>query len=370
MLRIGYLALVAGLTLLSIRSFADVTGLWPLTGAEPAGDITRAANTELQSRPLDAQAFYALGLAAEREGDGKRADALFTHSIELDPRLPAPRLSLLTRAAGTKDAATAVRHARVLAALSPEAVAPIATVLADLARDPAARRVIGREAKDTPLILAVAARASASGMATPALRELLAPTNLTSLPNGVTAAQALIVRPLVRDGKFREARLAWYALAGLTPEEAAFDGAFRGLTGSPPFGWTLRNGTDIETSIEHEPGASPPTALKVTAFGSLQVAAAEQTLVLPAGRHRLTFEASSDTPHGSAPAFAWHLICSNGPLVTEVPLAFVRSGWQNFQATLVVPAGCPAQILRLIKLRTPDSRARSLEVTNVAVRPL
>lgn len=370
MLRIASLALVAGLALLSIRSFADVTGLWPLPSAGPSGDILEAAHAQLRTKPIDGRAFYALGRAAEDAGNGERAELLYRRSVALDPRLPAPRLSLMTRAASEKGTVEAVRHARVLATLSPQAAAPISMVLADLARDRDARRVIGREAKDTPLILAVASRASANGLAPSALRELLAPTDLGSLPNGVTSAQSLIVAPFVRDRRFAEARQAWYALAGLRPESAVFDGAFSGLAGSPPFGWTLRNGTDVEAAVESEPGSSHPNALRVTAFGSLQVVAAEQTVVLRAGQHRLEFEASVDAAAGQAPAFAWRVTCGNGPLIAEVPIALSRTGWQKIQATFDVPGGCPSQVLRLTKLRTPDARARTLEITNVVIHPL
>ncbi|TCJ39562.1 hypothetical protein E0504_10700 [Parafrankia sp. BMG5.11] len=351
-----------------MRSFADVTGIWPLRSATNLSIIAEAAQVELKNKPLNAPSFFALGVAAQESGEPARARAMMVRSLALDPRLRAPRLWLLSDAVRTRRVKDAARHARILAELSPDVVPAVSTILVDLMQDQLARKQLGEHLKNQPLVLAAAAQAAKAGLSGEDILELLAPSDLARLPNGIATAQSLVAKSFVRAEQFVQARRAWYLLGGQSPTRAVFDGDFQGLAGAPPFGWTFRNDANVESTLQK--GDSGLGALKVTSFGSLPVVAAEQTLVLSPGNHVLTFEASAHGEGKRADVFAWRITCSSGQLLIELPAKGTGSAWAVAQSSFAVPSSsCDTQVLRLMKLRTPNDQERSLMVKRIEVSP-
>lgn len=363
MLRFVVLPLAIGVLAASLHSYASTIGFISPGAPRSDGSVAAAAQRQLVVRPLEGASLYALALSAEHSGDQDNTARLVEQAIRINPRLRTARTWDLAHAVRTGNADRAINQALVLARLSPAAARPVGVILAQLAQDPASRRTLAKRLANDPLILAVLSEAAQSGAPPAALFELIAPTDLSQLPDGVARAQAAIVGPMVRAAKFGEARRTWLAIAGLPDQTLVFDGEFKGQVGSPPFGWTLHTSANLETAIA--PADSVGGGLKTTAYGSLAVTAAEQSLTLSPGPYTLAFTGrAEDDVEGSG--FAWTLSCNSGGTIAVIPVQ-VSANRTGQRARIVVPASCPMQVLRLVKLRTPDTAARTLELECVLI---
>lgn len=369
MLRAILLSLGAGFLALSAAGFASVTGVWPINGSFQVDNISSAAASQLKRTPLDSHSYFALGIAAEQAGKVRKAQDLIEVALQLDPRMRSARLWLLEQHVRTGQTERAILQAELLAKLTPRLRPALSVFMAELSRDPAARRLVAARLKDQPMILEVARSAAQSELGMEAVTELLGPSNLELLPNGISTAQSLVVEPLLKEGRFVEARKAWYSLGGYAPRGEVFDGDFEGLTGGPPFGWRLSNNTNVETVIVDQSEPKGKSALKVSAFGRLLVTAAEQTLTLRRGRHELRFASISPGSEVDDGDFAWTVSCRSGPVIAEALVQGHVSGWVVTRHAFAVPPNCLTQELKLTKRGTLRSDARTVRVTNVSVIP-
>lgn len=369
MLRFVAVPLVFGLALSSAYSSVAALGVWPASGALAPDKAADAARIVLAKAPLDAPSFYTLGIAADRAKQTARARALVARSMHYDPRFRPTRLWLLVDSVRGGRTGDAIEQALALTALSPRAAPAVSAMLAQLALDPNARKEIGSRLRNRPLILQVARATAQLDVSSDALLDLLRPSDLATIRDGIETAQSLVAQQMLSEGRPREARAAWYSLSGLSPRSEVFDGSFRGLAGAPPFGWTFHNNTDVQVGRVHARGPERPSELQVTAYGSLPVLAAEQTLALRRGKYQLDYMISSPIPEGTAGSFTWTVSCKQGTVLIEADVAPARSRGVAQAGVFVVPEQCPVQVLKLSKLRTGDGAKRELRVSQVAIAP-
>ncbi|WP_129793657.1 hypothetical protein [Sphingosinicella sp. CPCC 101087] len=121
---------------------------------------------------------------------------------------------------------------------------------------------------------------------------------------------------------------------------AVYDGEFRGLPGSPPFGWRFARDVRVD----------PSEGLIAQASAGEQ---ARQTLVLSPGPYRLTVFGSG--------RMAWRISCLSGAVLVEAPLP--AGDPAPVERPFTVPAGCAFQQLALTGT---GGASRTLRV---AVRP-
>lgn len=368
LLRLLIIPFGVGLLGLSLYNYAAASGLPPA----PAPSLAAAAASAkelLGSKPLSADAFYSLGVAAERAGRQDHAHGLISRASQLDPRRATFMLWLFANASSAGRISDALVQAERIARLNPEASAAVSGFLGLLAKDPAARRDIATRFANTPMILEVVTSAAQQGLGAAALGELLQGTDVAALPDGVVQAQSALTAPLLKEGRAAEAREVWLRVAGIRGDSAVYDGSFAGSPASAPFGWTLQNTADLQTEIV-EGSPSSVGALKVTSFGSLTATAAEQTLAISPGRYRLSFRARTLGQTGGESAFSWTLRCGAAAPFLEAVLNARAGEWLAQQVEFTLPSECPMQILRLGKLGTPDQQSRTLLVSHVAVDPI
>jgi hypothetical protein len=166
-----------------------------------------------------------------------------------------------------------------------------------------------------------------------------------------------VVDRFVSDHDYKGARSIWLSLLprGQTaPAEAVYNGAFANLPAPPPFNWRLNQSDAAEAGFGRaDDGAS---ALHVLARQAGSEAIAEEALVLPPGRYRLTLSARAE-PGLTGDLFAWRIACAEGQGTTlgEVRQAAGSATWQGLIADFQVPSsGCGAQWLRLYALPRGD----------------
>jgi len=367
-LRFAMIPIAAGLVVVSAQSFAGAAGMGSaLASADPAA-VYAAARQRLVAEPLNADSYYALAISAEEAGDGARARELMDQALASAPRMRAARLWLLQRAAVAGDVPEVIAQAQVLARLSPRTVPEVSEVLAQLTFSPQARTLIASRLANQPMIIAVARRAAAQGLSADAVHELLEPTDLARMPDGVESVQAAVAQALIVRQRPAEARRVWLRIGGHSDADAVFDGTFAGLTGAPPFGWRLHSGPNVETLIEAGAGPDEAGALKAQTFSSLALDMAEQSLALAPGSYRLRFAAASEDADLVQQSFVWTVECAPRKRLMEVAIT-PAAEWSQQTGSFEVPEGCPLQILRLSKLRTADQGTRTLSVSGVSIDP-
>jgi hypothetical protein len=139
-------------------------------------------------------------------------------------------------------------------------------------------------------------------------------------------------------------------LAALPAEERArhallFDGAFRGVHGTPPFGWQL-NDNESGRAVPSQ-SAADGRYLDLSYFGGANMLFAEQVVTLAPGRYRLRTRAKSGSGVTSGTIF-WNMSCvPGGPRLLRLALNPVRQTYGVLEAAFQVPAGCAAQRLQL-----------------------
>jgi len=377
MLRILAVLVSAALVTLLAFTFASTRGslaylymrLAPLQGpdaGEGAGDRTADAAAQLRRAPLSAQAYYVLGLSRERAGDPGQAQALIERSAAMNPRFLQARLWLALNHLRSGRVELGIGEVAWLLARKRSLAPQLMVVLVEASREPRARKAVAERLANTPTILSLAHLGAQAGFGAPALRELVAATDLAALPDGA-AVQSLIAKQLIEEGRFREARNVWFELGGARPAAEVFDGGFEGLKGGAPFGWTLTNDQDVKAVVRKRAGPGGSGALAVQTFSSLRSTVAEQSLVLAPGAYRLRFQALVPNRSGDRESpYFWALKCPDGKLLLE---AFIEpsASWTERTHRFEVPGHCPMQSLTLNRDSTTDSRARQLMVSAVEV---
>jgi hypothetical protein len=184
---------------------------------------------------------------------------------------------------------------------------------------------------------------------------------------------ARLVDRYVSDQDYQGARQLWVAmLSGERPAAiGVYNGAFSSLPALPPFNWRLNESEAASVEFGHDDDGR--SALHLLARQASSAALAEEALVLPPGRYRLSLSARAD-PGVSGELFAWRLACAEGD---RAPLAEIRqaggpAGWRTFAADFQIPrGGCGAQWLRVFALphegfQPAEAWHRDLSVTKLA----
>ena len=140
---------------------------------------------------------------------------------------------------------------------------------------------------------------------------------------------------------------------------AVTNGGFDEADHPGPFQWRLYEKAGILAEIAADDLSPSNAALRVDYDGYATGTVAEQLTYLRPGAYQFTAAVRSETGDPNA-RLAWTLSCATGggqkvPVPTVAP-ATVANTWTNLSGRFVVPAGCPAQWLRL-ETRADDKRS-------------
>jgi hypothetical protein len=283
--------------------------------------------------PLAPEPFLVRGVQASIAGDGAAAQRDFEAAQWRNPRSLPAAYFLADRYFRAGDVANGMREAAALARLSPDggtaAVPFLAQYATSTANWPALRSLF---VINPPLARPVLMKLAQDIRTVPAALALAGPAEMGNQPWLVQA-----VYTLIDAGDYAAARNAWGKAAGAGAQSAELlhDANFRDKISPPPFNWQLTSST---VGLAERQGGR----LHVLFYGGEDGTLASQLLLLPPGNYRLSLRLAGDPAR--AHSLTWALWCDK----TAQPLASVTldvaaaRGWQ-FQ----VPAGCPAQWLKL-----------------------
>lgn len=140
---------------------------------------------------------------------------------------------------------------------------------------------------------------------------------------------------------------------------AVTNGDFSDDTAPEPFQWRLGQKAGVAVEITADDLRPDNPALRIDYDGYANARIVEQLTFLSAGPHRFVAEVRTMTGDPAA-RLAWTLACApGGRPVASAPAGrpdMALDAWTTLSARIEVPAGCPAQWLRL-ETRAADRRA-------------
>lgn len=321
--------------------------------------------------PLDARPFLTLGHQQLLEGAPDEAVATLEAGERRDPRQRLIHLLLLDRYLRAGRYGDAAMQFSVLARLLGAAQAPIAAAMAQMAMAPETRDAVRRTLWSDPILERAVLKALAAADTAPAAIFALASPAAALEGRIVESWGPVLIARLVRRGRYAAARSAWQHIYAVPPAQAAAlvtDAGFGTGRTAPPFDWTLVAGS---LGAADSRGGS----LAVEYYGRDTGVLASQLLVLPPGPYRFSVNVDPGTTAATAKLF-WALACGAGTFDPDKPalmnvavIAAARP--RRIAADIVVPDGCPVQMLTLrgeagafpvplsVTLRDLDLRAAS-----------
>lgn len=309
--------------------------------AEAARDQRSVPNATLSmisqaasKAPLAPEPFLVRGVQAQLAGDGATAQRSFEAAQWRDPRsLPAAFL-LAGRYLQQGDSNRGLREAAAFARLAPNGQTTLGPYLAAFAQDsrnwPALRNLFARERGLGEATLGVLASKVET---VPAVLALADRTSWASRSEWLGP----LISTLTGAGQYQRARDIWKRAGGTSGAELIHDTSFSDKAMPPPFNWALT--TSAVGLAERQSGKR----LHILFYGQEDGILATQLLLLPPGAYRLSMRLVGGDGE-RAKALSWSIWCDK----TSTPLSGMNldvsaeRGW-----TFDVPAGCPAQWLRL-----------------------
>jgi hypothetical protein len=330
-----------------------------------SGESRASVRRALAQAPLIEEPFYLAAIEALAAKRDTEAEALLHEARRRNPRARTARLILLDRHLRHNRVAEAGVEIAALNRLMPRAAEVLVPELARMVREPrTGAALIGVLAHEPALQQAVLAQLATSG-ADPDLILRIAGSNAATSPtkDGLPWQQVLLAR-LVERGDVVRAHRLWRSFSGFGPggdEKGVYDGRFEGQRGAPPFNWLLVSGA---AGVAERTGAP---ALEVEYYGRLNVDLASQLLMLRPGRYRLQFRAEGDAK-GEGSRLLWSVSCnmSKAPLLS-LPLTDIDYAPRAVAGTFTVPAGCPAQWLKLSGVAGEFANAQNATISEIRV---
>ncbi|MFS0738518.1 hypothetical protein ABC347_15845 [Sphingomonas sp. 1P06PA] len=328
-----------------------------------AADRARGA---LASAPVLARPFMVAALAADRQGETRRATELMQTAVTRDPRSVPARFWLLRRQVIAGNFAAALGEIDALIRLRPTQVRALAALAVPMLIDPAGRGAVVDRMAANPgwrgVFLDLAQRDSSDRASFIAFMRALAATPGVEIDD--TTLGTVLVGMTGR-GEYVQAHALYERLRPQRSGERGnqvYDGDFQRRPGPAPFNWSFASTASAIAQIEPQPRGGP--ALVARTFGREPAVVATQMLALPAGGWRLSARMGSDDGP-AADRFRWRLSC----LPADREIARLGNPEElreprTVSTVFAVPPGCPAQTLSLLAEAGdgPDASLRTLAV--------
>ena len=285
--------------------------------------------------PLAPEPYLVRGVQAELVGDGQSAQQAFEAAQWRDPRSLPAAYFLADRYFRTGDVRHGLGEIAALARLSPSGNATVAPYLAAYGRNPANWPALRLMFRANPELAQSALFVLSSNPATaPAALALADPREKPEDAHWLPP----LINTLVVDGQYAKAREVWARTAAArdATEQPIYDASFADPKALPPFNWTLTSsGVGL---AERQSGGR----LHVVFYGQEDGILASELLMLVPGQYRLSMQLPGDASR--ARFLNWSIWCdrADSPIASVTLDAAAARGWQ-----FSVPAGCPAQWLKL-----------------------
>lgn len=307
----------------------------------------RLALLALRQDPTAVDAVATLGLNARLRGDAKAAARYFTYSDKLSRRDLKTRIWLIEDAARRGDVDGALRNYDIAlrtSRLAPDVLLP---VLVRASSEPVVAKALVRTLATKPLWTDAFLYALASGSQKPqAMATLLVELRKAGVKPSEPSVDAIAVARLLAANAYEPAWSFYRELRRNVDRRQSRDPRFALDTPAPTaFDWvpTSDNSGITAAILRGERGgvfdfAAPPSV------GGLLL---QQLQLLPPGQYLLTGRSSGiEQDRGARPY--WVLACGDGKEVGRLDLPNSAENGGVFRGRFTVPAGCPAQYLRLM----------------------
>lgn len=323
-------------------------------------DPTRAERL-LTAAPLDPTALTYLGLAADKKGEAARARSLMTLAVRSDGRTLRARLWLMDQDLRRRDYRSAIEHFDRLMRIGPAGTNGLINAMSGIVRDPASHAPLARKLATNPPWRAPFLYAlNQQGVSANVIYRL---TPQDSAKTQALFEQSALLQSLLKNREYERAYLAWI---NFLPESSlkqlgpVYDPQFEHLPGPLPFNWQLTDGTDGSSEY------SEPKGLTVSYLGTGPATLTEQTLLLSAGRYRLSVIASGSDDSNQ---LAWTVTCSGvGEPLRRLAITGLKDARQRYTSQFEVPAtNCGAQRLALVGAPVEFPRTASAVIDAVTV---
>ncbi len=329
-----------------------------------AGRVDNAAalsRDALARSPFDARALRVLGLTEAQAGREDAADDILTLAGNWSLRDDPTHAWLIERRLRQGNYVSAFAHADTLVrrrqdiqagvfrlftaagAEDPQRSLPVTADL--LAANPPWRAAYLASLNQTPedlqvhMNLAIRLQASPAPLSNVELQHLYQALLNKGQIDAVRTVRARLNRPAVR--------------------AAVTNGGFEDAEAPEPFQWRLVQKAGVIAEIVADDLRTDDPALRVDYDGYANARIAEQLTFLSAGSYRFLAEVRIESGDPAA-RLAWTLTCATGgPAIASTPAGGPNAEpntWTAFSARIDVPAGCPAQWLRL-ETRADDQRS-------------
>ncbi len=321
------------------QEFADAA----TSGRAPV-EARAFARQALQAGPLEVRALRVLAWVASEEGDDRRARRLMGLAASRSQRDVSSHLWMFRDRLKARDFTAAFAHGDALLR-HPATFREAAVLMASAAgADEAAARALEQRLRYGPAWRARFVRELVASQDPDVTLSILLAVKEAGSPISADESSVVATR-LLREGRAREAYLAWVLLlppSGYDVLGNVYNGGFDGPPGAGPFAWTLQRKT---TEIGQGP-ARRGQALRAAPSSRREDRLAGQTLVLAPGSYRLSLDTRLD---GSGDGgMAWTLSCAGdrpGSLA-RLP-ARPSDDWTPLSTTFTVPEGCDVQQIEL-----------------------
>jgi hypothetical protein len=335
--------------------------LAPENGPNIAIKDPARAERLLAAAPLDPTALTYLGLAADKKGDAARARSLMTLAVRSDGRALRPRLWLMDQDLRRRDYRSAIEHFDRLVRIGPAGTNGLINAMTGVVRDPASHAPLARKLATNPPWRATFLYALNQQGVSPNVIYRLMPQD--SAKTQVLFEQSALLQSLLKSHEYERAYLAWINFlpeASLRNLGPVYDPQFRKLPGPLPFNWQMTDGADGSSEY------SEPRGLTVSYLGTGPATLTEQTMLLSAGRYRLSVIAAGSDDSNQ---LAWTVTCSGaGEPLRRLPITGLKDARQRYTTQFEIPAAdCGAQRLALVGSPVEFPRTASAAMDSVAV---
>jgi hypothetical protein len=197
-------------------------------------------------------------------------------------------------------------------------------------------------------------------------------------PKARVDAEARIIADLLgrRDYDATSRALRHFRLASGQADVIVQDGSFSGTKGPQPFNWLLTADADVRAEITPVDQPGPPSALRVERFSAASVVAARQSIIVRAGRYRLSHLVKTGgeaPPADTAPDFTWTITCPAlaKPSLASLPLKTATlPRWTTESWEFEVPPTCRLLELALVSTAADFSRHADVMISRVRLDPI
>lgn len=323
--------------------------------------------------PLDPGSFVNGALLRSSAGDDRHAEPIMKHALRLDPRSTAAGAWLFNLYLREERFEEAVNQASVLYKLDPSLGAPLSNTLAILSQLADVRSLIIKRFNNTPFLDSILGSIPAGQLGEEALFEFAAAAE----PRARVDTQTRIIADLLGRGDYdatSRALRSFHHSSGLAGN-LIHDGSFTGIKGPQPFSWSYVADAAVRAVVEAAGAPGSPAALHVERFSPASVVAARQSILVRAGKYRLSHllkAGDQGPPVGGDPPFMWSISCPGlpKPALASLPIRAGQSPrWVAASWTFAVPANCRLIELALSSTAADYTSEADLLITRVRLDP-